>query len=365
MGRPPRTMARRGAAPRDRSRPLRLRARRAARPDLALPAAGARLGPRRRPPLVGRRARGDAGRCPPPGRSVRRGRGLAADPGRCTSRRPPYDLGRGRPAPPGDTFSTSRGLRRRRPHPTDGRALLVVGREVRFWDVATGKPVGPRLTYHDTFGIPRRSPSARTGPRPPSPTTKWLWLVNVPDGKTTGPSFPPPGLLTDLSFSPDGKSLWLTTPASVPLPGRDDRPRRLAGRRGARPGVPGRDPRPRRAPAGRPRPVAASRCGTRRRAIGPTSRPPRSSNPGAVAFTPDGKGPADRGPVGPRRRTLGRGAGQAGRPAVRCPSFFTGASFRPDGRALAVEGASGVVRLVRLPEPAAGDAAGLARGRRR
>ena len=235
-----------------------------------------------------------------------------------------------------------------------------MGREVRFWDVATGKPVGPRLTYHDTFGIPRRILFSPDGTTAALANEKWLWLVNVPDGKTTGPSFPPPGLLTHLSFSPDGKSLWVTTPASVRCldvtTGRDASPGVAVRGRGFQGVIPGPDGHLLAVldQSG----VALWDTATGHRADFSASR---SSNPGAVAFAPDGKGLLTADPSGLGAQLWDVALGKPVGLPVRCPSFFTGASFRPDGRALAVEGASGVVRLVRLPEPAAGDAAGLAR----
>jgi tetratricopeptide (TPR) repeat protein/WD40 repeat protein len=233
----------------------------------------------------------------------------------------------------------------------DGRTtLLATMREARFWDNTTGKWAKPRVTYDQAVRHVCFSPDGTTAALA---TPQRLWLVDVASGNTTGPTFPAPGTLTDLRFSPDGKGLWLTTPATVRCldvtSGREAAPGLVVRGRGFQAVVP--------APEGRllavldNTGVAVWDTATGGRA---DVSIPRSPGPGAITFSPDGTALLTADPTGAGAQLWDLRFGRPVGLPIRCPPRFSSGAFRPDGRALAVKGMGGVVRLERLADPVGG-----------
>jgi len=240
----------------------------------------------------------------------------------------------------------------------DGRTSLVAtAQEARAWDNLTSQPIGPPIRYETP---PVRIVVSPDGKTAALANAQRLWLVDLATGKTTGPSFPAPGFPSDLHFSPDGKAVWVATSASVrcldAAGGHDVLPGLPIRGRGFHAVVP--------APGGRVLGVLDQTGGSPwDMATGHRDdfAIPHWTSRSGIVFTPDGKGllAADASGYGAQLWDVALGK-PVGLP-IRCPSFFTSGSVRPDGRAVAVADGAGIVRLVRLPEPAAGDPAQVAR----
>jgi serine/threonine protein kinase/WD40 repeat protein len=234
----------------------------------------------------------------------------------------------------------------------DGRTSLFAGaREARAYDNLTGQPSGPPITYDVPPGRAAFAPDGKTAALA---NAQRLWLVDVTTGRAVGPTFPAPGAVADLRFSPDGKALWLTTPATVRCldasSGKDVSPALPVRGRGFHAAVP--------APGGRLLGVLDQTGG----ALWDTTTGnrldftiPHWTARSGIAFSPDGKGllAADAAGYGAQVWDIALGK-PVGMP-LHCPSSFMSGAFCPDGRAMAVACGAGLVRLVRLPEPMAGD----------
>jgi serine/threonine protein kinase/WD40 repeat protein/Flp pilus assembly protein TadD len=239
----------------------------------------------------------------------------------------------------------------------DGRSFLIAGaREARVWDVTTGRPRPQSLAY---AAAPWELVFSPDGATVALANARGVVLWDVAPDKVARVAGPPASRVADLHFDPDGKRLWVTTPAAVhclDAVGGDAAPGLAVRGRGFRGAIP--------APGGRLLAVFDNsgvslwdrRDGTRADFAGP-----RSASRDEAAFTPDGAGLLTADPSGRGAQLWDVAFGKPVGQPLRCQSTITVASMRPDGRALAVRGASGVVRLFRRPEPAAGDAAALAR----
>jgi serine/threonine protein kinase/WD40 repeat protein/Flp pilus assembly protein TadD len=239
----------------------------------------------------------------------------------------------------------------------DGRITLLGGmREAHFWDNGTGKQVGSSIRYAQTLQRAAFSPDGSTVALA---TSDRLWLVDVASGAAAGPTFPAPGHLTDLRFASDGESLWLCTLASVRrldvASGRDAAPGVVVRGRGFLAVVP--------APDGRQL-AALDRSGVALWDIKTGGRAdftvPRAPGPGSLGFSPDGTTLLAADPAGVGAQLWDLGLGKPVGLPLRCPPAFAGGWLRPDGRAMAVENATGVVWLAARPEPAGGNAVDVA-----
>jgi serine/threonine protein kinase/WD40 repeat protein len=236
----------------------------------------------------------------------------------------------------------------------DGRTSLFAGaHEARAWDNLTGKPAGAPIPYDVPPGRAAFAPDGKTAALA---NARRLWLVDVTTGRTIDTAFPAPVAPTDVRFSPDGTGIWLTTPGSVRCfdvaSGREHLPRLSVRGRGFHAAIP--------APDGRLLGVLDQTGG----ALWDTTTGnrldftiPHWTARSGIAFSPDGADLLAADPSGYGAQVWDVRLGKPIGAPFRCPSPFTSGSFCPDGRAMADADGAGVVRLVRLPEPAAGEAA--------
>jgi WD40 repeat protein len=89
----------------------------------------------------------------------------------------------------------------------DGKTVLTgsADQTVRFWDVATGRPVGPRLTHRGTVTAVAFSRDGKTVLTGSLDKTARLW--DAATGQPLGPPLMHQGPVHDLAFSPDGKTI--------------------------------------------------------------------------------------------------------------------------------------------------------------
>jgi WD40 repeat protein len=79
--------------------------------------------------------------------------------------------------------------------------------EHQFWDVATGRAVGPALELRQWVEDVCFSPD---GKRPATATDKGVRLWSVQAGELVGPALDYGGSAYEVAFSPDGKTIAIT-----------------------------------------------------------------------------------------------------------------------------------------------------------
>jgi WD40 repeat protein/serine/threonine protein kinase/tetratricopeptide (TPR) repeat protein len=184
----------------------------------------------------------------------------------------------------------------------DGKTVMTGSADgaARFWDAATGRPLGPTLTHPQAVSAVAYGPDGQTVLTGCGDRTARLWDPRT--GRPIGPTLTHQGRVSAVAFSPDGKTV---------MTGSADGAARLWD-----------------AATGRP--------------LGPTLTHPEAVS--AVAYGPDGK-TVLTGCWDTKARLWDAATGRPLGPTLTHPDAVHTVAFGPDGKTALTGGADGTVRL--------------------